>query len=210
MTETEEHAATSGRKRWPDGYDPQRTRRQLVDSALALFEQDGFDRTSLQQIVSRANLTKGAFYHHFESKEDLLWQIQNEYLDTQIDAARAIAADSSGPVQQLRALIGLSLSGVVEYRAHVAIFYQERRNLTGERLAAVTAKRDELESVFLDVVQAGIDDGTFRKDVVGRIATFGIIAMCAGAFQWFNPRGHMKIDDVAEQFCELVLDGLVA
>ncbi|WP_176611700.1 TetR family transcriptional regulator [Actinomadura sp. WMMB 499] len=196
--------------RWSDGYDPQRTRREIVDSALQLFERDGFDRTTLKQIVVNANLTKGAFYHHFRSKEDLLWQIQNEYLDTQIDAAREILDEGSDPVEQLRALISLSLAGVARYRAHVAIFYQERRHLTGERLRSVTDKRDMLETMFRETVQRGIDAGAFRPEMSERIITFGIFGMCASAFQWYNPDGNLGIDEVAEQFCELILMGLLS
>lgn len=200
---------TAGRRRWPDGYDPQRTRAQLVDSSLRLFEANGFDRTSLQQIVSDAGLTKGAFYHHFESKEDLLWQIQDEYLETQLVGARDIVAEGGDPVEQLRRLVHLSLVGVAEYRAHVAIFQQERRHLTGDRLTQVTRKRDEVEKLFRATVQAGIDAGRLRDDVSARIVTFGILGMCAWAFQWFNPRGRMRIKDVADQYCRIVLDGLV-
>lgn len=210
MTESAEIVAPPGRRRWPDGYDPPRTRRELVDSALHLFEQDGFDRTTLQAIVGRANLTKGAFYHHFESKEDLLWQIQNEYLDTQIEGARAITDTADGVVDQLRALIRLSLAGVSSYRAHVAIFYQERRHLTGDRLASVAEKRNELEAVFNGIVQRGIDEGVFRSDLTGRVISFGILGMCAWAVQWFNTSGSLTIEQVADQFCILVLDGLLA
>lgn len=200
---------TVGRRRWPDGYDPQRTRRQLVDSALHLFFRHGFDRTSLQQIVEEAGLTKGAFYHHFQSKEDLLWQIQDEYLETQRDGALAII-DKGGPaVEQVRSLIELSLVGVAEHRPHVAIFQQEQRHLTGERLAEITRKRDEVEALFRGAVQSGIDEGAFRADVSARIVTFGILGMCAWAFHWFNPRGRLGIGDVAEQFCAMILDGLV-
>jgi AcrR family transcriptional regulator len=209
MTESTDTTARSGRRRWPDGYDPPRTRRELVDSALHLFEQDGFDRTTLQQIVGRANLTKGAFYHHFESKEDLLWQIQSEYLDTQITDAHAIVAAQPDIVEQLRELIRLSLKGVAEYRAHVAIFYQERRHLTGARLDSVTEKRNELEAVFRGSVEKGIEAGAFRSGVSARVVSFGIIGMCAWAVQWFNADGKLSIDQVAEQFCTLVLDGLI-
>lgn len=200
---------TSGRRRWPEGYDPQRTRSELVASALRLFEQNGFDRTSLQQIVVDANLTKGAFYHHFESKEDLLWRIQAEYLDTQLEGAQAIIDGGGDPVDQVRALIRLSLEGVSQHRPHVAIFQQERRHLTGERLAEVTRRRDEVEAMFRGVVQAAIDSGRIRGDVSSRIITFGILGMCAWAFQWFNPRGSLSIDDVSTQFTAMVLDGLL-
>ena len=200
---------TSTRRRWPEGYDPQRTRNQLVSSALRLFEENGFDRTSLQQIVVDANLTKGAFYHHFESKEDLLWRIQAEYLDTQLEGAQEIVEGGGDPIDQVRALIRLSLEGVAQHRPHVAIFQQERRHLTGARLEEVTRRRDEVESLFRGVVQAGIDAGRLRSDVSSRLITFGILGMCAWAFQWFNPRGSLSIEDVAAQFTTMVLDGLV-
>lgn len=202
-------AGASGRKRWPDGYDPARTRRQLVDSALFLFERHGFDRTSLQQIVERAGLTKGAFYHHFESKEDLLWQIQDEYLDVQLEAAQKIVAKGDEPAEEVRQLIRLSLTSVAEYRAHVAIFYQERRHLTGERLQAITRKRDTVEQLFLATVQRGTDAGVFNPELSARIVAFGIIGMCAWAVQWYRPRGQLSIESVADQFCDLVLSGLL-
>ncbi|SIT86721.1 TetR/AcrR family transcriptional regulator [Microbacterium sp. RU33B] len=199
-----------GGRRKPDGYDPQRTRRALVDSALARFERDGFDRTTLQDIVDDAGLTKGAFYYHFDGKEEVLWQIQNEYLDTQIAQATAIVTGSDAPVEQLRALIGLSLLGAADYRSHVAIFHQERRHLTGDRLDSIIRKRDELEQHFRDAVRRGIEQGVFRSALNERIVTFAIIGMCASAFQWYRPGGRLSIDEVAGQFCDLVLDGLLA
>jgi len=208
MSDKAAEAATRRRK-WPDGYDPQRTRQALVDSALYLFEREGFDRTTLQQIVSRAKLTKGAFYHHFESKEDLLWRIQDEYIDTQLEIVNGIVKEYESPVDRVRELIKISLQGVTSYRAQVAIFNQERRHLTGERLADITRKRDEVEAVARKAIQAGIDEGAFNPRLSGQIVAFGIFGMCAWAFQWFNPEGSMTIDDVADQFCTIVLDGLL-
>ncbi|CAM3265289.1 TetR/AcrR family transcriptional regulator [Nocardioides dubius] len=199
----------SSRRRWPEGYDPAGTRRQLVDSALRLFEERGFDRTSLQQIVEDAELTKGAFYHHFQSKEDLLWQIQDEYLESQLKDARKIVESDAAPVEQIRALIFLSLEGVAKHRPHVAIFQQERRNLTGERLEDVTRKRDEVDALFNETITRAVDAGDLRDDISPRLITFGILGMCAWAFQWFNPRGTMKIKDVADQFSAMILDGLI-
>ena len=198
------------RRRWPDGYDPQRTRAQLVTSALTLFEANGFDRTSLQQIVEAANLTKGAFYHHFESKEDLLKRIHDEYLEHLLEACHSIVDEVEEPLDQVRALILLTLVGVATHRPHVAIFQQEGRHLTGERLAEVTRKRAEVEQIMSVAVQAGMDAGQLRSDVNARIATFGILGMCAWAFQWYRPDGPLSIEDVAEQFCAMILDGLAA
>ena len=211
MTDSTEMKSAPGRRKWIGGYDPPRTRRALVDSALGLFEKDGFYRTSLQEIVDGAGLTKGAFYHHFNSKEDVLWEIQNEYLDVQIQAANSILSRHQGDcVDLLRELIRLSLNGVAEYRAHVLIFYQERRHLTGERLKIITEKRDTRVQLFRETIRRGIEDGTFKPDTNATITAFGILGMCALAVQWFDPNGTLTIDDVADQFCDLVLDGLLS
>jgi TetR/AcrR family transcriptional regulator, cholesterol catabolism regulator len=211
MTDSTEMKSTPGRRKWIGGYDPPRTRRALVDSALGLFEQEGFYRTSLQEIVDGAGLTKGAFYHHFNSKEDVLWEIQNEYLDVQIQAAKSILSRHQGDcVALLRELIRLSLTGVAGYRAHVSIFYQERRHLTGERLKIITEKRDTRVQLFRETIRRGIEDGTFKPNTNATIAAFGILGMCALAVQWFDPNGTLTIDDIADQFCDLVLDGLLS
>ena len=198
------------RQRWPDGYDPENTRRSLVASALRLFERRGFDRTSGQEIADHARLTKGAFYHHFESKDDLLRHIQEEYLEAQLAAIEGIEAGSDDPKVRVAELIRFSLTSVAEYRAHVTIFYQERRYLTGELFAEVTRKRDLVEAAFAGMVADGVQRGVFRNDIDARIATFGLVGMCAWAYQWLNLSGPLSVDEVARQFSAMVLEGLYA
>ncbi|RIV40542.1 TetR/AcrR family transcriptional regulator [Micromonospora radicis] len=202
-------AGTRRRQRWPDGYDPENTRKSLITSALELFERRGFDRTSVQEIADQARLTKGAFYHHFESKDDLLRHIQDEYLDAQLAAIQQIEAGSDDPRVRVAELIRFSLTSVAEYRAHVTIFYQERRYLTGELFAEVTRKRDLVEAAFAGMIQDGLAKGAFRADVDSRIVTFGLVGMCAWAYQWLNVGGPLSVDEVARQFSAMVLDGLV-
>jgi TetR/AcrR family transcriptional regulator, cholesterol catabolism regulator len=201
--------STRRRQRWADGYDPENTRRSLIASALSLFERRGFDRTSVQEIADHARLTKGAFYHHFESKDDLLRHIQEEYLDAQLAAVRRIEAASDDPKVRVAELIRFSLT---EYRAHMTIFYQERRSVTGDLFAEVVRKCDLVEAAFAGMVQDGVAKGAFRSDVDPRIAMFGLVGMCAWAFRWLNPGvGRVEqVEEVARQFSAMVLDGLYA
>jgi len=203
-------ASTRRRQRWSDGYDPENTRKSLIHSALGLFERRGFDRTSVQEIADHAELTKGAFYHHFESKDDLLRHIQEEYLEAQLTAIQQIEAGSDDPKVRVAELIRFSLTSVAEYRAHVTIFYQERRYLTGDLFAEVTRKRDLVEAAFAGMVQDGVTRGAFRADIDARIATFGLVGMCAWAYQWLNLAGPLSVDEVARQFSAMVLEGLYA
>lgn len=195
---------------FPDGYDPEATRASLVDSALTLFGEHGFAATSVQEITAKAGVTKGAFYHHFESKEDLLRLIHDEFVDYQLAAMERILADHSDPVTQIEQLLGEFLTSAARYRANVTVFYQERRYLTGSRFAAVMEKRDRFDQMFDDVIARGMASGVFRNDLDPRIVGFGLLGMCAWTYQWFRPGGALSAADVAAMFAKLVLGGLRA
>jgi len=202
--------AKRARKSSPGTYAPAETRRALLDSAIDLFDRQGFAETSVQAIVGNANLTKGAFYHHFDVKEEVLYEIQAEYIDHQVDEVERVIARSPDPVEQLRGLVHQSVRAVSTHRSHVSVFLQERRYLTGERFAAVKARRDVLEQRFVDVIRRGIDAGVFRPTTHPRVIAFAIIGMSAWVQQWFDERGRLDVDHVADMFWDLIADGLVA
>lgn len=191
-------------------YDPERTRQLLVDSAIKLFSERGFSGTSMQDIVAGAGVTKGAFYHHFESKEDVLKLIHDQFLEAQAQEMERILAEFSSPVDQLRETIKMSVRGVVEYREHVAIYFQERRNLTGERAQQVRARRDEVDRQIADIIRRGQDSGDFDSRISVPVAVYGWVGMSAWVYTWFRPGLGMTAEDVANQLAMLVLDGLLA
>jgi len=201
---------TSRRRGAPRGsYTPEATRQAIIDSALALFEKNGFHATSVQAVADHAKVTKGAFYHHFSSKEELLQIIHDEFVDYQLGEVRRIMETVDGPVEQLRQVIRMSVLSTVRFRSHVTVFFQERRYLHGERFAAIKAKRDEVTDETRKIVKAGIAKGLFRKDADPTITTFGIVGMTAWSYQWLRPEGTKSPEEVADQLADLVLGGLL-
>ncbi len=64
------------------------TRQRIVAAAVALFAEQGFDATSVTEVVARAGVAKGALYHHFASKDDLLYEVYRELVDRQLAGLR--------------------------------------------------------------------------------------------------------------------------
>ncbi len=200
-----------GEGRGPRGsYAPERTYRAIVDAALLLFEEQGYHATSVAQVVDAAGVTKGAFYHHFDSKEALLFVMHDEFIDFLLAHTEEALAGSDEPVAQLRGVIRALMAVLDRYRANVVVFFQERRNLTGEQYEEVRRKRDRFDALVMDVVVRGIASGDFRDDLDRRVATFGIVGMCTWTYQWYRPDGALGTDAIAEVFSALALEGLGA
>lgn len=189
-------------------YEPEETRRLLLAASLALFEELGYHATTVESIVTRAGVTKGAFYHHFEGKEDVLFQIQDDYIEDRLRNCRLIMAESDDPREQLKALIREALIGIETHRSAVVIFMQERRFLVGERFAPIKKKRDKVNATYEDVLRAGIKLGYFAPDINPRIIAFGILGMCAWAFTWYRPGGRLRIEQIADYLTVMVTSGI--
>ena len=197
-------------RRAPGGYAPEATRQAIVDSALKLFGEKGYAVTSVQEITDAAGVTKGAFYHHFESKQDVLRLIHDEFLDYQLAILRMALDADEDPATRLRNLLEALLLSSTQYQANVTVFYLERRNFTGAQYKAVKRKRDEFDRLFLQVFERGVAEGAFRSDLDPRIVSFAILGMCAWVHQWYRPGGRYDAEQIAAIFSELALDGLLA
>lgn len=91
--------------------DPEKTKERILDAAQALILDHGFGATTVDAVVSRAGITKGAFFHHFGSKGDLARSLVERYavldkqhLEQQMERAAKLATD---PLQQVLVLIAL-------------------------------------------------------------------------------------------------------
>ncbi|MGW4424826.1 TetR family transcriptional regulator [Streptosporangium sp. NPDC004631] len=203
-------ARTASRGKTRGTYSPAETRRALLAGALRLFELHGYHATSVEDIVTDAGVTKGALYHHFSGKEEILLRLQEEYIDDRLRSFGRVLESFESPVDRLRQLILESLVAIDQFHAHVAIFSQEWRFLTEERFAAIKRKRDELDAKYEAVIRQGIEEGVFNPALQPRIVSVGILGMLTSAHNWYRPDGPLTVAEVADQFAELVLQGLVS
>lgn len=202
-------APTVARARRPAVREPEETRQALLDSAVALFGRDGFHATSVSRVVERAGVTKGAFYHHFDSKEDLLREMHDAFIDHQLAAARVVLAADLAPDEALRRfIVEVLMEPVARFKDEIAVFFQERRFLSEEAFADIKEKRDEFERCAIELVQRGIDEGAFRDAGAARLIAFGVIGMSAWSYNWLDPDGPVSARDLGELYANVVLDGL--
>ncbi len=182
-------------------------REAIVEAAIDCFFERGYNGTSVQDVVERAGVTKGAFYHHFAKKEDLLLHIHDRFMDQQMHALEAGIAGNLPPQEALTLLIEEIVVSAADFQREYVIFFEQRRNLSGEPFDRVRAKRDEYEQLLVQTIEGGIARGDLRDVPSTQVLAFGIIGMAAWSYHWYRPRG-MTPRDIGRMYASVVLDGV--
>ncbi|MGE2716451.1 TetR/AcrR family transcriptional regulator [Mycolicibacterium litorale] len=191
--------------------DPDATRAALLNSAVKLFAKQGYDATSVQQVVDDAERTKGAFYYYFDSKEDLLKQLHDNSVDYQLELVREVLARDDPADVLLKDLVTTVLMepmGV--YKSEISVFIHELKHMKGKGFEDVLAKRDEFEACVVEIIDRGIKTGVFKNLGPPRLLAFGIIGMCTWSHTWLQPEGDLTPREIGELFADLLVSGLKA
>lgn len=187
------------------------TRSHLVDAALHLFGLHGYDATTVNAIVEAAGVSKGAFYHYFERKDDVLFLIHDEFIDHVLVHAVSIAQDQERTAEErLRLLIVDLVNAIATYRDHVTVFFQEQRVFDDDKRARITQKEERYVQILRDLIQEGTTAGIFRRDLDTVVVKFGILGMVNWTYKWLDLGGRLSPDEVGSMLATLVIGGLRA
>lgn len=104
------------------------TRRTILAAALKLFKEKGFEAASVDEIVNLADIVKGTFYYHFESKEQVLISLRLDAVNRALEQAEA-AVTAEGSVKALKVL-AIGMARWCEENPELArVFYARSPNL---------------------------------------------------------------------------------
>jgi len=195
-----------GQREPSPGPDPRRS--EMYRTIAQLFRDRGFDATSVSDIARALGLTKAGLYHHFDSKEALLFEIMMFGLDKVRDEVILPVRAIGDPEERLRQLI--TRHARITTRGHGAVAH-----LQDEIRALPPPARKQVEHrmrVYFDLVRGTLDELRAAGrlcDVDPTVATFSLIGMILWLPRWFRQDGRLTQDHVAENIANLALGGLV-
>lgn len=179
----------------------------IVDAAARLFMERGYEATSVRELAKAAGVSQATLYYYIHSKSDLLVLLHNSVVDDLVERLNEVTRSAEPPEEKLRRFIRTEMEAVQTSRTRVAAFIRERRSLTPEAAAKIQLKRDQVDSVLDDILEAGIRDGTFREVPI-RSVRLAILGMINWAVEWMNPSGSMSGAALGDEFFNLVIFGL--
>lgn len=201
---TDDDAAPRARRGRP-GYD----RTQVLEIAVALFNEQGYDATSVSALAERLGLSKAALYHHFDSKEQILEIALDDALGGLESVLERALAEHASAQDRLPAVISGAVQVLTSRLPQVTLLLRVHGNSDIER-AALERRRVFDQRVAALVGQAQ-REGTVRHDIRPAVATRLMFGMINSIIEWYRP-GHTSVtpDELAADVTRVVFDGLRA
>lgn len=184
-------------------------REHIIETSLILFEKKGFHGVSINEIVTTAGTSKGGFYHHFSSKDELLFVIHDLFITYAIGNAKEADQSHESPTERLQAIIKNFVQVFHVYKAHLSVFYQEAIYLRPEYEEVMKAKRNEFKTIIDRVIQEGIEQGEFRKNLEVDITVMAILGMVNWMHKWYDEQGEKTIEQIADIFTDFILHAVL-
>jgi AcrR family transcriptional regulator len=184
------------------------TRSRIVAAAVALFAEQGYDATSVNQLVARAGVAKGALYHHFGSKDDLLYEVYRELVDRQRAGLAEILARGLPPAEALRAMVHDLVTTTAARVAEAKVFFREGYRLTDANQQRVRAARREIHDAVLELVATAQRDGHFGTVASPEMVTFTVFGVINELPVWYSPDGAKTPEQLAGELADLLLSAL--
>ncbi len=185
------------------------TERDVYRAAVELIYERGYHATSLRTVARAVGVQMSSLYYYFPSKQAMLVEIMTRSMEELIAAVEAEVA-SAGPEAESRlcAAIRGHILFHAERRKEAFILDSELRALerAGQRL--VVKLRDRYEEIFLEI----LEDGAARKTLYVpdlKLIVFALLAMCTGVASWYKPGGRYSLEQIAEIYAGLALNGLL-
>ncbi|MBA0050598.1 TetR/AcrR family transcriptional regulator [Streptomyces sp. AJS327] len=182
--------------------------RRLMAEATRLFATRGYDRTSVQEIVRAAGVTKGALYHYFGSKEDLLHEVYGRLLRLQQERLDAVA-DTDRPVgERVREAAADVVVTTIENLDDAMIFFRSMHQLTPEKQHQVRAERRRYHERFRALIEEGQRDGVFSDRTPADIVVGYHFGSVHHLSSWYSRDGELTPREVADHLADLLMRAL--
>jgi AcrR family transcriptional regulator len=183
-------------------------RDRVLTAAVELFAAQGYDATSVAQVAERAGVAKGGFYHHFASKQELLFAVYGDLISRQLEGMQRILDARHEPSATLRELIEDLVISTAASSERALVSFREIANLDSERGSQLRAARRRYHDAVIKFVRDGQADGSFARVASPETITFTIFGVINELPLWYRQGGRKRPAQIANELADFVLAAL--
>lgn len=187
-----------------DTYTPE----TLLTVAVAVFNERGYDGTSMEHLSKAAGISKSSIYHHVAGKEELLRRAVSRAIDGLFGILDEPGSGRGRAIERVEYVTRRTVEVLMAELPYVTLLLRVRGNTRTERWAM--ERRREFDQRVADLLKAAASDGDLRADMDIRLATRLLFGMINSLVEWYRPQtaGGHDSDQVAEAVVRMAFDGL--
>jgi AcrR family transcriptional regulator len=182
----------------------------IVSAAAKIFRTKGYHAATVRDIADEVGILKGSLYHHFASKEELLYLVVKEPIAQMYRTISEIAAADATAAEKLRRAISAHLEAFDRHYPHLFVYLRERESVKRRFREMIGFSPKEYERCWQQILREGIENGEFRPDLDIQVTSYGMLGMLNWSYKWYDPQGRLSVREVAEEFTTLALAGVAA
>lgn len=191
------------RRRGRPGYD----REAVLEAAVEVFNERGYDGTSMEDLSKRLGIAKSAIYHHVSGKEELLRMALDRALDGWAEAAENARGLDAPAIVRLEMLVRGTVAVLEARLPYVTLLLRVRGNTKVER--AALARRRSFDQLVASLVEEAERDGDVRADVDPKVTARLLFGLINSIVEWYRPGGRQARQvPLADAVCAIAFDGL--
>ncbi|MFJ3758701.1 TetR/AcrR family transcriptional regulator [Streptomyces sp. NPDC090080] len=188
-----------------DTYTPE----TLLSVAVQVFNERGYDGTSMEHLSKAAGISKSSIYHHVSGKEELLRRAVSRALDGLFGILDEEHARVGRAADRLEHVVRRMVEVLITELPYVTLLLRVRGNTGTERWAL--ERRRDFDHRVADLLKAAAADGDVRGDIEVRLATRLVFGMVNSIVEWYRPDGRGATERaVSDAVARLVFSGLRA
>ncbi len=181
--------ATSDPARRRDTYTPD----SLLAVAVEVFNERGYDGTSMEHLSRAAGISKSSIYHHVRGKEELLERAVGIALDGLFGILGEPGAARGRAIERLEHVVHRTVEVLIAQLPYVTLLLRVRGNTRTERWAM--ERRREFDQRVADLLKAAVAEGDLRSDVDVRLATRLLFGMINSMVEWYRPAAGVALPE---------------
>jgi AcrR family transcriptional regulator len=190
--------------------DYQDKKQAILDAAAVLFAQSGYANVKMMDIARACDASKSMLYHYFPAKEDVLFEIMKEQVQSYLEAIEEVAARPLAPAERLHEFVRMWVRKSSQARARITVLMYEFKFLTKRQRAVVgdSARRllDRVSELVAEVNPA-LAQGPVPKHRTYTLLLYGLLNWTE---VWFRSTGPIGAEEMADMIHGLFVHGLPA
>jgi len=180
----------------------------LLTVVVAVFNERGYDGTSMEDLSARLGIGKSSIYHHVGSKEELLGRALDRALDALFAITTEPAVAEGRAIDRLERLVRRAIEVLAAELPYVTLLLRVRGNTPTEQRAL--ERRREFDRFVSELVARAVSDGDLRPDIDPGLTSRLLFGAVNSVIEWYRPERGAHAAEVADAMVKMVFDGLRA